>query len=217
MHTHQIPPGCSLHEATSAPIWRLPAASRTWACRPPGRHTTHDTHIACTHDTGDLCAPIVHEQKSARTSALHLHGRRTCAGSCCSGSGRLTSSCGPLDGRLAPTLAPTARRRRHAALSAARGPMAAAAAAAAAELLGSAPTMAAAADKEHVRLERETPISAPAGSRGRPHGRTPAEGTERGGARGGLAACRHRRLVALLSRQTALASARRARWKSGLT
>jgi len=46
--------------------------------------------------------------------------------------------------------------------------MAAAAAAAAAELLGSAPTMAAAADKEHVRLERETPISAPAGSRGRP-------------------------------------------------
>ena len=43
--------------------------------------------------------------------------------------------------------------------------MAAAAAAAAAELLGSAPTMAAAADKEHVRLERETPISAPAGSR----------------------------------------------------
>ena len=49
--------------------------------------------------------------------------------------------------------------------------MAAAAAAAAAELLGSAPTMAAAADKEHVRLERETPISAPPGSResrGRP-------------------------------------------------
>ena len=154
MRTHQIPPGCSLHEATSAPVWRLP-------CRHTHRHDTHIARMHTAHDTGDLCAPIVHEQKSARTSALHLHGRRTCAGSCCSGSGRLTSSCGPLDGRLAPTLAPTARRRRHAALSAARGPMAAAAAAAAAELLGSAPTMAAAADKEHVRVERETPITAP--------------------------------------------------------
>jgi hypothetical protein len=75
--------------------------------------------------------------------------------------------------------------------------MAAAAAAAAAELLGPAPTMAAAADKEPVRVERETPIAAPPGFRQRPHGRTPAESTERGGARGGLAACRHRRLVAL--------------------
>jgi hypothetical protein len=73
--------------------------------------------------------------------------------------------------------------------------MAAAAAAAAAELFGSAPPMAAAADKEPVRVERETPIAAPPGFRR--HGRTPAESTERGGARGGLAACRCRRLVAL--------------------
>jgi len=41
-------------------------------------------------------------QKSARTSALHLHGRRACAGPRWSSSGRLTSTCGPLDGRLAP-------------------------------------------------------------------------------------------------------------------
>ena len=144
-------------------------------------------------------ARLLHEQKSARTSALHLHGRLACVDPRCSCSSRLTPSCGPLDGRLAPSrrLAPTARRRRRAALSAARGPMAAAAAAAAAELLGSAPTMAAAADKEPVRVERETPIAAPPGFRQRPHGRTPAESTERGGARGGLAACRHRRLVAL--------------------
>jgi len=144
-------------------------------------------------------ARLLHEQKGARTSALHLHGRLACADPRCSCSSRLTPSCGPLDGRLAPSrrLAPTARRRRRAALSAARGPMAAAAAAAAAELLGPAPTMAAAADKEPVRVERETPIAAPPGFRQRPHGRTPAESTERGGARGGLAACRHRRMVAL--------------------
>jgi len=49
--------------------------------------------------------------------------------------------------------------------------MAAAAAAAAAELLGSAPTMAAAADKEPVRVERETPIAARPGSRGHRAGR----------------------------------------------
>ena len=151
MHTHQIPPGCSLHDATPAPVWRLPAA---WACRHT-HATSHDTHshIACMHTRHRRPVRAYYMSKKARARA-----RCTCAGPRCSSSGRLTSSCGPLDGRLAPTLAPTARRRRHAALSAARGPMAAAAAAAAAELLGSAPTMAAAADKEPVRVERETPI-----------------------------------------------------------
>ena len=66
-------------------------------------------------------------------------------------------TCSPLDGRVALRRA-AARRRRRAALAAARGSTAAAAAAAAAEVLGSTPTMAAAADKEPVRVERETPI-----------------------------------------------------------
>ena len=151
MHTQSNPAGLQParpHGVASAPIWRLLAA-----CRHTHMHTQHRRP-----------ARLLHVQKSARTSALHLRGRRACAGPRWSSSGRLTSTYGPLDGRLAPRHA-AARRRRRTALSAVRGPMAAAAAAAAAELLGSAPTMAAAADKEHVRLERETPISAPAGSR----------------------------------------------------
>ena len=73
-------------------------------------------------------------------------------------------SCSPLDGRVAPRRAAAARRRPVAAapLSPPReAPLPAAAAAAAAELLGSTPTMAAAADKEPVRVERETPMTAP--------------------------------------------------------
>ena len=130
---------------------RMPAAAHTHA------HTT----------TRRRPARLLHEQKRACTSALLLHGRRACAGPCCSSAGRLTPSRGPLDGRLC-TLAPTARRRRRARLAAARGPTAAAAAAAAtaaAELLGSAPTMAAAADQPPVRIERrllQPPRPAPA-------------------------------------------------------
>jgi hypothetical protein len=112
-------------------------------------------------------ACLLHEQKRARTSALHLHGRRACASPCCSSAGRLTPSHGPLDGRLShrPLAAPSPprqTRRRE------RGPTAAAAAAAAtaaAELLGSAPTMAAAADQAPVRIERrllQPPRPAPA-------------------------------------------------------
>jgi len=137
MHTQSNPAGLQParpHGVASAPIWRLLAA-----CRHTHMHTQHRRP-----------ARLLHVQKSARTSALHLHGRRACAGPRWSSSGRLTSTCGPLDGRLAPRHAAARRRRRRAALSAVRGPMAAAAAAAAAELLGSAPTMAAAADKEPV-------------------------------------------------------------------
>ena len=136
MHTQSNPAGLQParpHGVASAPIWRLLAA-----CRHTHMHTQHRRP-----------ARLLHVQKSARTNALHLHGRRACAGTRWSSSGRLTSTYGPLDGRLAPRHA-AARRRRRAALSAVRGPMAAAAAAAAAELLGSAPTMAAAADKEPV-------------------------------------------------------------------
>ena len=136
MHTQSNPAGLQParpHGVASAPIWRLRAA-----CRHTHMHTQHRRP-----------ARLLHVQKSARTSALHIHGRRACAGPRWSSSGRLTSTCGPLDGRLAPRHA-AARRRRRAALSAVRGPMAAAAAAAAAELLGSAPTMVAAADKEPV-------------------------------------------------------------------
>ena len=125
----------------------------------------HHTHAHTT--TRRRPARLLHEQKRACTSALLFHGRRACAGPCCSSAGRLTPSRGPLDGRLC-TLAPTARRRRRARLAAARGPTAAAAAAAstaAAELLGSAPTMAAAADQPPVRIERrllQPPRPAPA-------------------------------------------------------
>jgi hypothetical protein len=183
MHTQSNPAGLQParpHGVASAPIWRLLAA-----CRHTHMHTQHRRP-----------ARLLHVQKSARTNALHLHGRRACAGPRWSSSGRLTSTYGPLDGRLAPRHA-AARRRRRAALSAVRGPMAAAAAAAAAELLGSAPTMAAAAERNLCENRTADSTAAPPGFRRRPHGRTPVESTERGGARGGLAACRCRRLVAL--------------------
>jgi hypothetical protein len=130
-------------------------------------HAGCGTHTHAHTTTRRRPARLLHEQKRACTSALLLHGRRACAGPCCSSAGRLTPSRGPLDGRLC-TLAPTARRRRRARLAAARGPTAAAAAAAAtaaAELLGSAPTMAAAADRPPVRIERrllQPPRPAPA-------------------------------------------------------
>jgi hypothetical protein len=162
MHTHQIPPGCSL-------LGRTGLRRRPSGCfRPHAGCGTRHTHTQHAHTTTRRRpARLLHEQKRACTSALLLHGRRACAGPCCSSAGRLTPSRGPLDGRLC-TLAPTARRRRRARLAAARGPTAAAAAAAAtaaAELLGSAPTMAAAADQAPVRIERrllQPPRPAPA-------------------------------------------------------
>ena len=158
MHTHQIPPGCSL-------LGRTGLRRRSSGCFRP--HAGCGTHTHAHTTTRRRPARLLHEQKRACTSALLLHGRRACAGPCCSSAGRLTPSRGPLDGRLC-TLAPTARRRRRARLAAARGPTAAAAAAAAtaaAELLGSAPTMAAAADQPPVRIERrllQPPRPAPA-------------------------------------------------------
>ena len=110
------------------------------------------------HTTPAIRAPTLHEHMRAHTSALHLHGRRTYAGLLCRLPSHLMLSCSPLDGRVAPRRAAAARRRP---VAAARGSTAAAAAAAAAELLGSTPTMAAAADKEPVRVERETPMTAP--------------------------------------------------------
>ena len=161
MHTHQIPPGCSL-------LGRTGLRRRPSGCFRP--HAGCGTHTHAHTTTRRRPARLLHEQKRACTSALLLHGRRACAGPCCSSADRLTPSRGPLDGRLC-TLAPTARRRRRARLAAARGPTAAAAAAAAtaaAELLGSAPTMAAAADQPPVRIERrllQPPRPAPAGDR----------------------------------------------------
>ena len=155
MHTHQIPPGCSL-------LGRTGLRRRSSGCFRP--HAGCGTHTHAHTTTRRRPARLLHEQKRACTSALLLHGRRACAGPCCSSADRLTPSRGPLDGRLC-TLAPTARRRRRARLAAARGPTAAAAAAAAAELLGSAPTMAAAADQPPVRIERrllQPPRPAPA-------------------------------------------------------
>jgi hypothetical protein len=116
------------------------------------------------HTTPAIRAPTLHEHMRAHTSALHLHGRRTYAGLLCRLPSHLMLSCSPLDGRVAPRRAAAARRRPVAAapLSPPReAPLPAAAAAAAAELLGSTPTMAAAADKEPVRVERETPMTAP--------------------------------------------------------
>ena len=90
MHTQSNPAGLQParpHGVASAPIWRLLAA-----CRHTHMHTQHRRP-----------ARLLHEQKSARTSALHLHGRLACVDPRCSCSSRLTPSCGPLDGRLAPT------------------------------------------------------------------------------------------------------------------
>ena len=104
MLTHQIPPGCSLLGRTRpSRAARLAASGRMLLAGTEAPHT----HMHTRHRRP---ACLLHEQKRARTSALHLHGRRACASPCCSSAGRLTPSHGPLDGRLAPTLAPTARR-----------------------------------------------------------------------------------------------------------
>ena len=116
------------------------------------------------HTTPAIRAPTLHEHMRAHTSALHLHGRRTYTGLLCRLPSHLNAQLQPA---RRPRRAASGRRRspspgrRRAALAAARGSTAAAAAAAAAELLGSTPTMAAAADKEPVRVERETPMTAP--------------------------------------------------------
>ena len=103
------------------------------------------------------------------TAAAHtLDSSAVCPATSCSAAARSTAASrrvGP------PPLAPSPGRRR-AALAAARGSTAAAAAAAAAELLGSTPTMAAAADKEPVRVERETPMTAPPPAPGEGVGRS---------------------------------------------
>ena len=88
------------------------------------------THM---HTRHRRTACLLDEQNSAHTSALHLHDRRTCAGLLCSCSGRLTPSCGPVNGRLA-----TSRTGR----------------AVGAMLLGTTPAMLAAADQVPVRIER---------------------------------------------------------------
>ena len=150
------------------------------------------------HTRDRRSARLLHEHIHARTNGLHFtaaahtpDSSAVCPATSCSPAARSTAASRRVARRS---------RRRCAALAAARGRTAAAATAAAAELLGSAPTMAAAADKEPVRVERETPIAAPPRSRCRPQWQTPAESSERGGARGALAACRRRRLVALARR-----------------
>ena len=135
MHTQSNPAGLQParpHGVASAPIWRLRAA-----CRHTHMHTQHRRP-----------ARLLHEQKSARTSAASSRPSRMRRPS--------LEQLRPPHVHLWPARRPpraAPRRcspRRRAALSAVRGPMAAAAAAAAAELLGSAPTMVAAADKEPV-------------------------------------------------------------------
>ena len=186
MHTHQIPPGCGLLGRTGP------------RRRPSGGFRPHARQHTCTHNTGDPRA--YYTSKYARTRA-----RCTCpaaAHALASSAAGPATSCPPAARSTAASrrVAPPFAVATGTALAAARGRTAAAAAAAAAELLGSAPTMAAAADKEPVRVERETPIAAPPRSRCRPQWQTPAESSERGGVRGGLAACRRRRLVALARR-----------------
>jgi hypothetical protein len=178
MHTHQIPPGCGLLGRTGP------------RRRPSGGFRPHARQHTCTHNTGDPRA--YYTSKYARTRARCTFPAAAHA--------LASSAAGPATSCL-PAARSTAASRRVAppfavatgtALAAARGRTAAAAAAAAAtaaELFGSAPTMAAAADKEPVRVERETPIAAPPRSRCRPQWQTPAESSERGGARSGLAAC----------------------------
>ena len=186
MLTHQTPPGCSLLGRTRP------------RRRPSGGFRPHAGTHTCTHDTGDPRAYYMskHTRARARCTFMVVAHAPALASAAPAASRPAVARSAAASRRLAPT----ARRRRRAALAAARGPTAAAAAAAAAELLGSAPTMAAAANREPVRVERETPIAAPPRSRCRPQWQTPAESSERGGVRGGLAACRRRRLVALARR-----------------
>ena len=197
MLTHQIPPGCSLLGRTRpSRAARLAASGRMLA----QRHRTH----TCTHDTGDPRAYYMSKNARARarctfTAVVHAPALVAAAPAASRPAmARSTAASRRLSHRpLAAPSPPRQTRRRE------RGPTAAAAAAAAtaaAELLGSAPTMAAAADQAPVRIERrllQPPRPAPECE---PHGRTPAESTERGGARGGLAACQSRRLVALARR-----------------
>ena len=183
MHTHQIPPGCGLLGRTGP------------RRRPSGGFRPHARQHTCTHNTGD---PRAHyTSKYARTRA-----RCTCpaaAHALASSAAGPATSCPPAARSTAASrrVAPPFAVATGTALAAARGRMAAAAAAAAAELLGSAPTMAAAAERNLCENRTADSTAAPPGFRRRPHGRTPVESTERGGARGGLAACRCRRLVAL--------------------
>ena len=156
---HRLQPARS-HEAKS----RRPSGG----FRPHAGTEAPHTHMHTRHRRP---ACLLHEQKRARTSALHLHGRRACASPCCSSAGRLTPSHGPLDGRLAPTLAPTARRAVAAAPDSpprerphgCRRCRRCYRCRRAARL--SAPTMAAAADQPPVRIERrllQPPRPAPA-------------------------------------------------------
>ena len=138
----------------------MPAAAHT---RDLTRHTfTYRMHA---HTTPATCARLLHEQKSARTSALHLRrpslqqlrpphvqlwpARRPPR------ADTRTDRCTLYARSPSPPRRSIRRERPHGCRRCRRCRRA----------LGSAPTMAAAADKEHVRLERETPISAPAGSR----------------------------------------------------
>ena len=103
MHTHQIPPGCGLLGRTGP------------RRRPSGGFRPHARQHTCTHsDTQHRrSARLLHEQIRAHTSALHLPGRRTCAGLLCSRPSHLLPTCSPLDCRVAPRRAAVRRRHRH--------------------------------------------------------------------------------------------------------
>jgi hypothetical protein len=165
MLTHQIPPGCSLLGRTRpSRAARLAASGRMLA----QRHRTH----TCTHDTGDPRAYYMSKNARARarctfTAVVHAPALVAAAPAASRPAmARSTAASRRLSHRpLAAPSPPRQTRRRE------RGPTAAAAAAAAtaaAELLGSAPTMAAAADQAPVRIERrllQPPRPAPAGDR----------------------------------------------------
>ena len=107
MHTHQIPPGCSLLGRTRPR--RRPSGGFRRACR--------HTHM---HTRQRRSERLLHKQTSTYTSALHPHGWRACAGLLCSRPGHLRPTCSRLDGRVAPrraarlaaTTAPLRRCRR---------------------------------------------------------------------------------------------------------
>ena len=111
--------------------------------------------------TAPRSARLLHEQTSTRTSALHLHGCHIRGGfsPAAPAVSRLPAGRSTVVTQPPPPRTGRSLRRRCAAVIAAGGADVAAAAAAAAKLFRYAPTIAAAVNKEPVRVERETPTA----------------------------------------------------------
>ena len=187
MHTHQTPPGCSLLGRTRP------------RRRPSGGFRPHAGTHTCTHDTGDPRAYYMSKKARARAR---------CTFTAVSHAPTLVAAA-PAASRPAVARSTAASRRpadSHRPLAVAAAPLYPPREAPWLPPLPPLPPSTRLC-AYHGRCRRQGTCETRTGDsdirpgrlpHGRlPHGRTPAESTERGGARGGLAACRHRRMVAL--------------------